>query len=71
MAEEIVGRELLTPPAPEEERLDPATGVPLPDPETPEDRELRKALTDFQDAWTEWRETAPAPEPGNDAGVPA
>jgi hypothetical protein len=71
MAEEIVVRELLTPPAPEEERLDPATGVPLPDPETPEDRELREALADFQDAWTEWRETAPAPEPETTPEPPA
>lgn len=53
MAEEIVLRELLTPPAPEEPRSS------SPEPETPVDRTLREALTDFQDARTEWQQTMP------------
>lgn len=53
MAEEIVARELLTPPQPPIEDLDPVSGMPLPEPESPEDRDLREALTDFQDAATE------------------
>lgn len=51
-AEEIVNRELLTPPQPPIEDLDPSTGLPV-TPESPEDRELREALTEFQEAATE------------------
>lgn len=49
-AEEIVRRELLTPPLPDVETLDPVSGIPVDSPESPEDQELRQALTDFQDA---------------------
>lgn len=55
-AEEVVSRELLTPPPEAEETLDPTGGIPLPEPETPEDRELREALTDFQDAAREYEQ---------------
>lgn len=63
MADEIVARELLTPPQPPVETLDPVSGMPLPEPESPEDVEIRQALTDFQDALTEWQARQPAPEP--------
>jgi hypothetical protein len=60
-AEEIVTRELLTPPQPEQERLHPTSGLPLPDPETPDYRTIREALADFHIALAEWHQQAQGP----------
>ena len=54
LAEELVSRELLTPPLPPTEALSRPTGIPVPEPETPEDQDFRQAMSDFQDAATEY-----------------